>query len=472
LVGGNGSGKSTLIKIMAGVFAADAGEMTSVAGSYDLTHYSAADSVDVGLRFVHQDLGIFPVLTVAENLGLGGRFDTDRFHRIRSRASQQRAREALARFDLDLDPKTRAASLSTPQKALLAIARALQDIDDDHRAVLFLDEPTAALPAGEADVLLQALRQLADRGHCVVLVSHRLDEVRAIADRVTAIRDGHNVGTLAATDMTESRLVELILGNRLVRTVAAKQRELGSEPVLEVVNVSGGPIKDVSFAIRPGEVVGLAGLLGSGRTELLELIYGARKRTAGHLTMRDQSVRGGSTKRMASLGMAFVPEDRNTGGVLSGESVAANMTAGHTHRYFTRGLIQRRRMAAEVGRDIKRYAVKTGSSRAPIESLSGGNQQKVVLGRWLRTDPAVLLLDEPTQGIDVGARETILSLVVAASEAGTAVILASSEFEELTRLCHRILILSQGRIVGECATTVSSHELLEAVLTGSERSLT
>ncbi|CAJ61174.1 Putative ATP-binding protein of sugar ABC transporter [Frankia alni ACN14a] len=465
LVGGNGSGKSTLIKILAGVLEADAGELTTDGSTWDLTRHTPAESARAGFRFVHQDLGVVPVLSVGDNLGLGGHFVRGPLGTIRSRRSRRRAAEVLRRFDLDVDPRVTAASLSTPQRALLAIARALQDVDESGRAILVLDEPTAALPAEEASELLRTLRRLAEAGHSVVLVTHRLDEVRRAADRVTCIRDGRHVGTLDAADLSEARLVELILGGKLERTVtAAGPADASAAPVLELRHVAGGPLRDVSLTLRPGEIVGIAGLLGSGRTELMEMIYGARRIERGDLVVRGTAVRSPSTSAMTRRGVAFVPEDRIAAGIFPQESVATNMTAGQSGRYFAKLRLRTGLLLRDVARDVSTYAVRTSSVHLPINALSGGNQQKVVLGRWLRTSPTVLLLDEPTQGIDVGSRETVLGLVSEASRAGTAVILVSSEFEELTRISHRVLVLCDGRIADEHPHGMTSHDLLESVL--------
>jgi ribose transport system ATP-binding protein len=464
LVGGNGSGKSTLIKILAGVLPADTGALELDGMTVDLTAHRPDIASKAGLRFVHQDLAVFPILSIADNLGLGGQFVTGPVGTIRSRAGRERVRSVLSRLDLDVDPQALASTLSMPQRALVAIGRALQDVDDESRAILVLDEPTAALPAEEAHELLRTLRRLAESGHSVVLVSHRLDEVRQAADRVTCLRDGRNAGTLDAADLTEPKLVELILGGKLEAVATSDRVRSESAPVLELRDVSAGPLRNVSLAVRPGEIVGIAGLLGSGRTELLETVFGVRRIHTGNLVLRGRVMRKPSSTVMVEHGVAFVPEDRGSGGVFPEHSVATNMTVGQSRRYFRHGWLRRGQLAAEVTADLQRYSVKAAGPTAPIESLSGGNQQKVVLARWLRTKPAILLLDEPTQGIDVGAREAILNLIADASREGMAVLLASSEFEELTRLSDRILVLSRGQIVEEVQGKTSAHELLEIVL--------
>ncbi|MCU1480964.1 MAG: putative ATP-binding protein of sugar transporter [Subtercola sp.] len=469
LVGGNGSGKSTLIKILAGVVSADAGELTSAGETSELAHHTPVESSRAGLRFVHQDMAILPLLTVTENLGLGGRFVTGRFGRIRGRSNRAHVQKTLARFNLQVDPGARAATLATPQKALLAIARALQDIDETKRAILFLDEPTAALPAEEAAELLRSLRELADAGHCIVLVSHRLDEVRAAADRVTGLRDGRNAGTIDAQDLTETNLVELILGTEMPEMSAIETVAFGDDYVVDVRGAVGGPLRGATVRVRPGEIVGLAGLLGSGRTELLEMIFGVRKLESGELHFAGQRVSSPNASTMSKLGVAFLPEDRAGGGVFPGHSIATNMTAGQNRKYFTGTRMSHSRLMKDVKEDIVRYRVKASGPSALIESLSGGNQQKTALGRCLRTAPRLLLLDEPAQGIDVGARETVMTLILEAAKSGTAVIVASSEFEELTRLCHRIIVLSNGRDVDELAQGTGGHQILEAVLSQNKR---
>jgi ribose transport system ATP-binding protein len=461
LVGGNGCGKSTLIKCLAGVYRADAGELEVRGEPLELSSLTPDRSRQLGLRFVHQDLGIFPELSLTENLVLGRGFETARSGRVRWRQSHRRARAILARFGLDLNPRQMAGGLSVPQRAMLAIARALQDEDEGSGGLLFLDEPTAALPATQVNLLLEAIRELARSGHAVVMVTHRLDEVRDVADRVTAFRDGRYVDTVAGRGLTEGDLVELILGRRLstARTVNAPNTR--TETVLAVDHLRGGPLRDVSFAVRAGDVVGLAGLLGSGRTELLKLIYGLLPLQDGTVELEGVPIATPRPRDMCRRGVAFLPESRVAEAVFPASSVRENLVAGHEGRYF-RGLWLRDRQAArETDADVRRFQIRTESARAMIESLSGGNQQKVVLARWLRQSPRLLLLDEPTQGVDVGARDEIYALISAAADSGCGVVIVSSEFEELARICGRVLVLSGGRIVNEQRQPMHAHELLE-----------
>jgi ribose transport system ATP-binding protein len=463
LIGGNGCGKSTLIKCLAGVYQADAGEVTINGRVLDLTGQTPEQAREAGLRFVHQDLGIFPMMSLTENLSLGRGFEVGAGRRVRWREAHRRAKEVLARFGIDADPRSPAASLSVPQHAMLAIARALQDEDGESGGVLVLDEPTASLPATEVKILLDAIRGLARQGHAILMVTHRLDEVREVADRVTGFRDGAYVGTIDGDGLTEQDLVELILGRRLEQAQSVTSPREARRAVLEVRGARGGPIQDVSFEVHEGEVLGIAGLLGSGRTELLQMIYGLLPMQRGEVVYDGWTTSSPSPGRMCRRGMAFVPEDRHAEAVFPLSSVRENLLAGHEERYFRAGWLRDRDEQRETSADVATFNIRTTSTSAMIESLSGGNQQKVVLARWLRQEPRLLLLDEPTQGVDVGARDEIYKLVAtAADKGGCGVIVVSSEFEELARICGRVLVLSHGRIVKEHLQPMTAQELLES----------
>ena len=466
LVGGNGSGKSTLIKVLAGVHPGDSGEIETIAGGREsLSHYSPEKALHAGLRFVHQNLGIVPTMTIMDNLALGHGYPTAFGDRIQWRRWRRQCRETLARFGISASPDDSAQTLSTPNLAMLAVARVLQDIDDIAHVILVFDEPTAALAQREARALLKSIRELADQGAAVIFVTHRLEEVQLVADRVTAVRDGRYVRTAAARSMTHGDIVELLLGHRLATTVSVKSGRNSGTPVVQLVDACSGPIRAVNLTVCEGECVGIAGLLGSGRTELLELMFGVRKVETGEVKIAGRTIQRASPTAMKAAGVAIVPEDRIAAGVFEGFSVAENMTVGHLGRYFRRGWLRDRALRRDVANDLQAFTVKASSADAGIETLSGGNQQKVVLARWLRESPRLLLLDEPTQGIDVGAREEIYELIAQARDRGMATVVVSSEFEELTRLCDRILILTRGAIADEVARGISAHDLFELVLT-------
>jgi ribose transport system ATP-binding protein len=464
LVGGNGSGKSTFIKVLAGVHRADAGTLRVDETEYDLVHYTPDQGRAAGLRFVHQDLGIFGMQTVAENLAIGHGFEHTRSGRIRWGYTKARAREMLARFNLDVDPGRLANELSMPQHAVLAIARSLQDFDEGDRGVLVMDEPTAALPAQEVHILLDTLRRLAAEGHAIIFVTHRLEEVRQVADRVTAVRDARAAGTVDTAFMSDADAVELILGRQLKRADSLVEASRASMPVLRARSISGGPIRGVDLEVGAGEIVGVAGLLGSGRSELLRLLYGALPMSAGEVEFDGKAVSRLSPREMRRRGAGLVPEDRLQDAIFGGSSVRENMTAGKVGQFFDRLHLSRMAEMRAVGEDVSRYSVKTVSTETLIEGLSGGNQQKVVIGRWLRNRPKLLLLDEPTQGIDIGAREDIYALINEAASEGSGFLMVSSEFEELVRLCNRVLILAHGEIVAERKRPLNSHDLLERAL--------
>ncbi len=471
LIGANGSGKSTFIKVLAGVHQADAGTLVLQDGDErDLRNHTSADAEEARLRFVHQDLGIFPGLSIAENLAIGGRYELGSGRRIKWRETARNARATLADFHVDADPHTKVSALSVPEQALLAIARSLHGIDDGQGAVLILDEPTASLPYDEAQLLFEVVKKVARRGHAVVFVTHRLDEVRAIADRVTGIRDGAAVGTSVSSTMSEADLVELILGRRLPSAAAqvASERSRGASSILVGRGLRGGPVQGVDIDVRAGEILGVAGLLGSGRTELLKLIFGALPLEEGDLIVDGETVSRMTPKRAREMGVAFVPEDRAGEAVIPNHDLNVNMSVGSQRQYFKRGWLRSRQLEADVDLDIERFTVKAQSPRIKIEALSGGNQQKVILARWLRHQPRLILLDEPTQGIDVGAREDIFRLLLDAACEGAGIVLVSSEFEELARLCDRVIVLREGRVVREHQGGVSGHELLESVLDRGE----
>lgn len=449
LLGGNGSGKSTLIKILAGVHVADAGGMITVDGhQYPAEQLSAATARAGGLRFVHQNLGLFPDMTIAENISAGGGFVTRR-GRIRWKQVNDRAAALIEKFSIRAaGPTTILASLRPADRTLVAIARALQDQDDAHSGVLFLDEPTTALPPHEVDVLLTRLRGYASAGQAIVLVSHRLPEILQVADRVTVLRDGLLAATTNTAGLAESGLVELIVGRPVGQVYPPLDARHTGPVSLRVRGLSGGPVKSVDLDVRRGEVIGVAGLLGAGRSSLLHLLMGVHKASAGTVVLDGVDVTPKSVNAAMSAGFALVPEDRAEDAAFLDHSVGGNLSAAQV-KYYWRGLRLRHldeRLDALAS--IRQFAIKAAADQ-PIQTLSGGNQQKVILARWLRRNPAVLLLDEPTQGVDIGARVEIYKLIRKAADDGAIVIVVSSDFDELSHLCSRVVVMNSGSIVAE-----------------------
>jgi ribose transport system ATP-binding protein len=468
LLGGNGSGKSTLIKVLAGVVQAEPGSALLLADApVDLAAWTSDKAYAAGLRFVHQQPAVFPDLSIAENIAFGTTFPKNRAGKIDWRALHRRTADLLEVFGVDATPTTPLGALRAADRTRIAIIRAVQDRHDADSGVLVLDEPTAALPHSEVEQLLDSLRRYAANGQTILYVSHRLDEVLSVADRVTVLRDGHKVDTVEAAGLTEAGLVELIVGRPLDRMFPEPTVAPGQDVVLSARGLAGGPLTDVSFDLHRGEVLGIAGLLGSGRSELLRMLFGAYPVAAGTVTVDGREVRFASPSAAMEAGVAYVPEERQLDALFQGTSVRHNMTAGAAHRYFRSLLFRHREERRDSATSIRSFLIRVGSDTQPVETLSGGNAQKVVLARWLRRGPRVLLLDEPTQGVDIGARAEIYGLVRKATEAGTSVLLVASDPEELAHACDRVLVLRAGRIAADVRTPLEAHRLTELVL--SER---
>lgn len=454
LLGGNGSGKSTLIKALAGVQPADAGTAVMGGKEFDLRQLGPQTAHDAGLRFVHQNDSTFSTLSVAENLAIGSGFVTGRAWHIVWREQDRRAREAIERFGIKANPSDLLQDLGPATRKMIEIARALQDVDEDHPGVLVLDEPTAALPTAEANALLDAIRRYAEQGQSIMYVTHRLEEVFALADEATILRDGRKWVTVRPRDITHDELVTHMMGDGWDSARKARDHEIG-EPVLEVKDICAGATRNCSLTVRAGEVVGVAGLIGSGRSSLLKTLFGDLRLESGSVTIDGLPVDHGSPREAMRAGIAYVPEDRSTDAVFPGLSVREHLSIASLSRYWRRAVIQRGAERADGARLLGEYLIKAPSDSAPIGALSGGNQQKVVLARWLRREPRVVLLDEPTQGVDVRARAEIYQLIATAARGGSAVLFVSSDFEELVTVCDSIAVLRSGRLV----TIVPASEL-------------
>jgi ribose transport system ATP-binding protein len=458
LVGGNGSGKSTLIKVLAGVHRGDPGGTLRVDGdAVAADAMTPALAMRHGLRFVHQDPAVFAELTVAENLALGSAAGFPRrLGRIAWRELRAGAERLLRRFEIDARPSDRLEDLRPAQRTMVAIARALQG----GGSVLVLDEPTASLPEPEVETLLAAIRRYAAAGQTILYVSHRLEEVLSLVDDVTVLRDGQHVLTRPAAGLGIDELVAAIVGRSLEH---APSRGGDHGPVrLAVRGLTGGPLKDVTLDVHGGEVVGIAGLLGAGRSELLRMIFGAYERDAGTLALDGVAYAPGSPAEAMDAGVAFVPEDRARDAAFADLSVTANLSVARLGHFRRGARLDRTAERAAADRSIAVFGIRCPGRDAPLSALSGGNQQKVVVARWLSRAPRLLLLDEPTQGVDVGARAELYDVIAEAGADGLGVLLVSSDLEELARVCDRVLVLRDGRITAQArGGALTAHRLTE-----------
>jgi ribose transport system ATP-binding protein len=471
LVGGNGSGKSTLVKALAGVQPADTGMVTFDGEEIAARDLTPALSSRHGVRVVHQDLGIFPSMSVTENLALGRGYELGGFGRIRWGGQRRRTAQILEKFEIPTTPDALMEDLSASVRAQVAIARALQDREEGGRGLLILDEPTASLPAHEVDELLTALRRFKAQGQSILYISHRLSELLELTDRVTALRDGVVIGTHDTAELDETALINLIVAGKTESTlVPPPALPIDAPAVVEIRGLSAGPLQGVDLTVRRGEIVGVAGLLGSGRSELLRAIFGDYDIRAGTIQVDGKKRHARHPKDAIDDRVALVPENRLEDAAFLDLPVYLNMAVIDLGEYRVAGRISVRKMRAAGREKVRRYRVKVSDEGALLSTLSGGNQQKTVVGRWLSRAPGLLLLDEPTQGVDVGARADIYRLIHDAVADGAGAIIVASDFEELAHVVHRAVVLRGGRLVAEVSgDDLTPHRLLQLTSEGTSR---
>jgi rhamnose transport system ATP-binding protein len=461
LVGENGAGKSTLVRILGGVHQPDDGAV--VIGGEPVHLHGPADAKVRGIAVIHQEPALFPDLDVAENVFMG-RQPLDRSRGIDWKQMYREVGELLRSLGVALDPRTPVQGLSVADQQLVEIAKALSL---DARVVV-MDEPTAALSSRETEELFRIVKDLRARGVAVLFISHRLEEVFALADTVTVLRDGAHVITASAAELDTVALIRHMVGRELGELFPKEEAQIG-EPVLEVRGLSReGVFRDVSFALRRGEILGLAGLVGAGRTEVARAVFGIDRLDAGEVLVDGQRVRIGSPSDAVRAGLAFVPEDRQHQGLVLEMAIEQNATLPFLRRLTRFGLLDRRRERAVAKEYTQRLQVKAASLGLPARSLSGGNQQKVVLAKWLATDPAVLILDEPTRGIDIGTKAEVHRIISHLAAEGLAILLISSELPEVLAMSDRVLVMHEGRLTGEFARDEADQEAIMHAATGQE----
>jgi ribose transport system ATP-binding protein len=444
LVGQNGCGKSTLIKILAGYHEPDAGVEVFVDGDQlSLGTTNAGDHA--GIRFVHQDLGLVPTLDACDNLAMGHGYERNKLRLISWRREQKLARDTLHGLGYDFDVRLPTSHLVISQRTAIALARALSPRSSPTR-LLVLDEPTANLPATEIDRLFNVVRSVRDRGVAVLFVSHHLDEVFGLCDTVTVLRDGRHVVTRPVEGLDEDGLIALMIGRSLEQFLTPTEsvgRE--GEPVLQARGLVTDVLHGVDLDVRPGEIVGVAGITGSGREELALALFGGLSRT-GVVSVAGKEIENHRPDKAVDAGVALVPAERHTNAAFLESTLRENVSIVNPGDFLRRGLLSRKREVSEVTTWLHKLKVKPPHPERALATLSGGNQQKVMLARWLRQKPKVLILDEPTQGVDVGAKADIHLLVEEAASQGAAVVVVSTDHSELTRLAERVVVLRNGRV--------------------------
>ena len=464
LVGENGAGKSTLVKILAGVYHPDAG--TFLVEGKPVQFRSVADSKAVGISVIYQEPTLFPDLTVAENIFMG-RQPHGRARLIDRGAMRAAARELFSMLGVPIDPDRVAEGLSIADQQIIEIAKAISL----QARVLIMDEPTAALSGVEVERLFTVTRNLRDAGSGILFISHRFDEVFSLCDRITVMRDGRYIATHRTADVTVDKVVKDMVGRDIDQLCPKVVAELG-KPVLEVAGLSrAGVFNDVSFTVRAGEIVALAGLVGAGRTEVARAVFGVDPYDAGTVVVNGRALRPNSPNAAMGAGVGLVPEDRRKQGLVMQLSVARNATLTLRHVLARMGLISGRKERALAADWTQRLHVKAGSLDHEVLTLSGGNQQKVVLAKWLATHPTLLIVDEPTRGIDVGTKSEVHRLLSDLAGQGIAILMISSELPEVLGMADRVLVMHEGRITANLSRAEATPENVMHAATASKESV-
>jgi ribose transport system ATP-binding protein len=453
LVGENGAGKSTLVKILAGASGRDAGSIA--VGGETVAAADPHEMLGRGVAVIYQEPSLAPHLSTAENLFMG-RLPTNRLGVVDWPRLAADTEELAGRLGLELSPRTLVGRLSVARRQMLEIARAMSR----QARLIVLDEPSAVLGDAELAGLFQAMRRLAGRGVAFVYISHRLDEVFRIADRVTVLKDGRVVATEPTSQLTPDRLVRLMVGREVAAGVDGSSRAPG--PVALAVRglTRAGVLRGVDLSVRAGEILGIAGLAGAGRTEVLRAIHGADPVDAGQVEVFGRPVRIRSPRDAIALGIGLLTEDRKADGFLLQQSVAFNTTITRLAAVARRGVVSRRRERRVVADHIRRLAVRTPGPDAPVRNLSGGNQQKVIFAKWLHTRCRILLVDEPTRGVDVGAKREIWQLLADLAASGVAIVMVSSELPEILAVSDRVLVMREGRVTADLTRAEATEETI------------
>lgn len=463
LMGENGAGKSTMMKILTGIYPRDAGEV-KVKGQL-VDYKNPKESERAGIAVIHQELNILPHLTIAENLFLGNEKTLGKSGILKTKEMNRQATEILKKLDLHDDVRLAAGSLSVGKQQIIEIAKAISS----NAEVIIMDEPTAALTDREIESLFETIRSLQATGVSFVYISHRMEEIFSLCDRITILRDGQYVGTKMIKETTFDEIVQMMVGRELGERFPERHAEIGEVKLVANGLSREGLFEDISFEVRKGEVLAVAGLMGAGRTEVMQSLFGYRKLNAGEILLDGKSVKISNPIQAKKLGFGYVTEDRKSEGLIVDFSVQDNLSLTNFDKVASSGVVKASEETKLYKSMVKRLGIRLSGPGQTAKSLSGGNQQKVVIAKWLGIEPDVLILDEPTRGVDVGAKKEIYSIINELAERGVAILMVSSELPEVIGMADRVLVMHEGNLTAELSKEEMTQERIMHYATGGDK---
>jgi ribose transport system ATP-binding protein len=462
LLGENGAGKSTLMKILSGIYKKDTGKILIQGNEVNINGIRAAE--DLGITIIHQELSMLPNMTVYENIFLGNE-KVSGFGKLNKSEMKMQSAEMLKKIGCSVEPDTMVGKISVGEMQMIEIIKAVSK----HSKIIIMDEPTTALTDVETQKLFEVIEKLKSEGIAIIYISHRLDEIFRICDDVTVLRDGKHIGSTKVSDVTKDQLITMMVGRELEEQFPYRKEETG-KVVLKVENLSWkDKVKNVSFEVKSGEIVGFSGLMGSGRTETAKIIFGEYKKTSGNIYVDGEEVNVHSPKDAIKYGLAYLSEDRKKEGLILGMSVVENMTLSNLKNFEQAAFRLNKKDENNIAADyIKKLSIKTTGASQRIKNLSGGNQQKVIIAKWIMLSPKVLIIDEPTKGIDVGAKKEIYDVLNELKKAGKAIIMISSDMPEIVGICDRVIVMHEGMVTGELNREEANQENIMKLAVGIE----
>lgn len=466
LMGENGAGKSTLMKVLTGIYKRDGG-MIKVKGK-EVNFSSPKEAEKAGIAVIHQELNILPHLSIAENMFLGKEETVGKTSILKTKSMNDKTKKILFELGLDVNPSSPASELSVGKQQIVEIAKALSA----EAEVIVMDEPTAALTDREIDTLFKTIRDLQKKGVSFIYISHRMEEIFSLCDRITVLRDGEFAGEKFIRDTSFEEVVQMMVGRELGERFPERHAQIGEVKLAVRGLTRNGHFENVSFDLHKGEVLCIAGLMGAGRTEVAQTLFGYRKATAGEVELDGKKVKIDSPGAAKKLGIGYVTEDRKSEGLLVDFTVEENISLTNFREISKYGLISRKKESALFLSMKERLGIRTSGPHQTAKSLSGGNQQKVVIAKWLGIEPDLLILDEPTRGVDVGAKKEIYSIINQLAERGVAVLMISSELPEVLGMADRVLIMHEGKLAGELSKEEMTQEKIMHYATGGESNAT